>query len=227
MQLLKKRTFESFITFMQWSFFHYSSNERTLRSYNLHALEYIKYTPQTVEEHTKGMRDWIDKTLELTPKKGVIFEIGSATVRDASYMRKQNYQVVCSDATINFVRMMRKNGENALFFNVLNEPFPDVYSTIYANGVLSHFTVNEVRLALKNIHKHLTKEGILSFSIKYGVGEGWITEKFEDKRFTHFWSEKDIKKVLNDAGFDVIFENTNAGTYPSHRWLNLVCRLRN
>jgi len=201
-----------------------NSNQRTIESYNKHAEEYILHTPRAVEEHKPEMREWIDNALLSIPPIGKIFEIGSATTRDADYMRRKGYNVTCSDAAVGFLDTMKRQGEVALFFNVLEDEFPRQYDMIYANGVVSHFTPAELVRVLKNIDRGLTPRGIFAFSIKYGTGEEWIEEKFDDKRFTHYWNLEDIFDLLKKEGLEVIFDNNNIGAFPSHRWLNIVCR---
>lgn len=200
------------------------SNQVTLAAYNSRVDEYIKQTIATIDEHKPEVREWIDTALSNIRKDGSIFEVGSATLRDASYIRKQGYKITCSDGAINFVKDLRKRGEDAVFFNILKDEFPDTYDMIYANGVFPHFTPIETRYALNNIHKALKDNGIVAFSLKYGVGEEWINEKFEDKRFTHYWKLEDIFDLLRQEQFEIIFSNSNTGEYPSHQWLNIVAK---
>ncbi|HSW77537.1 MAG TPA: methyltransferase domain-containing protein [Candidatus Chromulinivoraceae bacterium] len=199
-------------------------NKITLNSYNRYANEYIRNTVPTIAQSPLQMREWIDTALGAIPQDGVVFEIGSATIRDASYMRQQGYKVICSDATESFIEIMLAAGEPAVHFNVLEDKLADQYHMIYANGVFPHFTVEEIQLALQNIHSSLKPEGILAFSIKQGMGEEWIKEKLEDVRFAHYWSQQDITDVLNEEGFSLQYTSFNTGLYPSHRWLNIICK---
>ena len=200
------------------------SNRKTVEAYNKHAEEYIEHTYQDIDMYAPEMREWIDAALLNIEPKGTIFEIGSATLRDATYIRKQGFRVICSDAAPKFVQLMRDQGEEALDFNVLEDQFPESYDMIFANGVLSHFTPQDMTSVLANIYDHLKENGIFAFSIKYGTGEEWITEKFNDGRFTHYWKIEEIFDLLQESGFSIEFENNNRGSFPSHRWLNIVCR---
>jgi SAM-dependent methyltransferase len=201
-----------------------SSNRKTVAAYDKHAKEYIRHTYQDIDMYAPEMREWIDASLLNIKPEGTIFEIGSATLRDAAYMRQQGFNVVCSDAAQKFVSLMQEQGEKALLFNVLEDKFPASYDMIFANGVLSHFTPQEITAVLDNIYEHLDENGIFAFSIKYGTGEEWITEKFNDGRFTHYWKLEEIFDLLQESGFSIVFENNNRGSFPSHRWLNIVCR---
>lgn len=199
-------------------------NKKTLESYNRYAYEYIQKTTPTVEESPLEMREWIDQALKSLHRDDVIFEIGSAVPRDATYMRSKGFNVIRSDAAVSFVQIMRSQGEDAALFNVLEDKLVDQYPMIFANGVFPHFTEEEARDALRNIHSSLKTGGIFVFSTKQGEGEEWINEKFEDPRFAHYWSLAGIAHVLKEEGFLVEFNNFNTGDYPSHRWLNFICR---
>lgn len=201
-------------------------NNQTLTAYNNHAIDYIQKTPQNIFDYAPEMRTWIDVSLRFLKPSSSIFEIGSATSRDANYIREKGFSVTCSDAVEEFVKLLKKQDKNVLTFNILKDNFQQKFDMIFANGVFPHFTPDETRIALKNVVHGLTPNGILAISIKYGVGEEWIKEKFNEGRFTHYWSKQEIEKLLFEEGFEIMFENSNKGSYPSHRWLNLTCRLR-
>lgn len=199
-------------------------NKKTLESYNKFAYEYIQNTIPTIEESAPEMREWIDAALGMLHKDDVIFEIGSAVSRDATYMRSKGFKVVRSDAAVNFVRIINSQGEKAVQFNVLEDRLTNKYPMIFANGVFPHFTAEEAHDALRNIHSSLTSQGIFVFSTKQGEGEEWIEEKFDYPRFAHYWHFTDIVQTLEDEGFKIEFTSFNKGAYPSHRWLNFICR---
>jgi len=199
-------------------------NKKTLESYNKFAEEYIRKTAPSVETSPPEMREWIDKALSMLQPGDTVFEIGTATPRDAGYMRSKGYRVICSDAAISFVRIMNSKGEQATQFNVLEDQLVNKYPMIFANGVFPHFTAEETRMALHNIHTSLAPGGIFAFSIKQGDGEEWIREKLDDIRFAHYWTFTDIVDTLEKERFTVEFTSFNTGAYPSHRWLNFICR---
>lgn len=199
-------------------------NKRTIETYNRFAYDYIHNTAPTMQSSPHEMQEWIDTALSEISKNGEIFEIGTALPRDASYMRSKGYTVLCSDAAINFVKIMQSQNEHAILFNALEDKFPNQYDMIFANGVFPHFTQEEALVAFRNIRGALKKDGILAFSVKQGSGEEWIEEKIGALRFAHYWSVNDIRIVLEQEKFSVIFTSTNSGEYPSHRWINFIAR---
>jgi len=199
-------------------------NQKTIDRYNRHADEYTMHTIPVMEESSSIMREWIDMALACVTLGDTIFEIGSAVPRDSRYMKSKGYHVICSDATENFVKTLRANGEPAVLFNVLEDHFPGTYPMIFANGVFPHFTEPETHTAFRNIHRALSPNGILAFSVKQGHGEEWITEKLNEPVFAHYWNHADIVAALEQEGFSVEYTSANQGEYPSHRWLNLIAR---
>jgi len=202
------------------------SNQRTLDAYNKHVSEYVDKTPLEVGMHQPEMREWIDQALRNIQPDSSIFEIGSAILRDASYMRQKGFTVTCSDATDGFVKMLRSQGENAISFNVLEDNFPEgsSYAMVFANGVFPHFTPDELHFVVSKIYDFLPVDGVLAFSTKYGAGDEWIKEKFDEERFTHYWKLEDLFHILHKVGYKTIFENNNVGSFPSHRWVNIVAQ---
>ena len=200
------------------------SNAKTLDAYNHHVQEYVDATASSMSQHQPEVKEWVDTALDTVPYSGQIFEIGSATPRDVSYMRSKGYHVTSSDAAVGFVHYLNKMGEHAQIFNVLQDAFPSHYNMIFANAVFPHFTVDEMHFVLIKIRNALTDKGTLAFTIKYGDGEEWISEKIHDERFTHYWQEDDLARLLHETGFEIIFENSNVGKLPSHKWLNIVAK---
>jgi hypothetical protein len=200
------------------------SNAKTIDAYNHHVQEYVDATASSMSQHQPEVREWVDTALETIPYSGQIFEIGSATPRDAAYMRSRGYHVTCSDGAIGFVEYLNHLGEPAQLFNVLQDTFPGRYNMIFANAVFPHFTSEEMRFVFSKIRNALSDRGTLAFTIKYGDGEEWISEKIHDERFTHYWKKDDLFELLHQTGFEIIFENSNVGKLPSHKWLNIVAR---
>lgn len=201
-------------------------NQKTLRAYNRDILNYLKYTPRTFENVKDEMVTWIDSTLDhLETYSSHILEIGSATPRDATYMRSKGFSVQCSDASRGFVDYLRKCGEDALLLNVLTDQIPKgLYDMVFANAVVSHFTKEDLRFALKNIYNALPEKGVFAFSAKEGDGETWVAEKSISERFIHYWQIENLTSAVEEIGYRVVFINTNAGDLPHHRWINIVAQ---
>ena len=182
------------------------TNKLTINAYNKCAQQYISHTPPSIDPAShEPMLKWIDAALALLPDDGKVFEIGSATPRDASYMRSKGKNVQCSDASTQFVANLREQGENALLFDVLKDPIERGYDMIYANAVMQHFAKDDLAKIMKNIFDSLEPGKIFTFGVKRGDGTEWITEKFSEKRFIQYWQPEDIVSLVEQVGFKIMF----------------------
>lgn len=200
-----------------------TTNQATIDSYNHNAKSYIQNTPQSYQEYQKKMILWIHTLMDILPTNSSVFEIGSATARDARYFRERGYIFQCSDAAEGFIQVLRRQGEAPLHFNALTDTINGTFDAFFANGVFPHFTPNEVRLVLAKLYSSLPSGGLLAFNVKKGQGEIWVHEKFEEGRFTHYWHLDDLLSVLETIGFKVLFAKDNCpGDLPNHIWINLI-----
>lgn len=199
------------------------TNKLTLDSYSRHVADYAELTSPRLKDYSPAMQEWIDGALDLIARdNSVILEIGSAQLRDASYMRSRGYNVVCSDGAQGFVDSLRGLGESALQLDILKDNIMGDYNMVFANGVFPHFSSDEAGLALDKIRLVLKPAGILAVSIKLGDGESMKAEKFNDYCYTRFWQENDFLKLTEKAGFTTKLITRNRGDFPSHNWLNIV-----
>lgn len=195
------------------------SNRTTLNSYEGHAEEYIKGTPQEV---SGNVQLWIDETLASVPLEASILELGSAFGRDAEYIESKGYKVQRTDATQAFVDYLRKQGHSAEYFNAIIDEFPSSYDLIFANAVLLHFTTDEVEVVLWKIFQSLNVGGRLSFSLKLGEGEEWSDAKLGAPRYFHYWQENEIIQLLENTGYDNIHTYNGLVGRNDAQWLHII-----
>lgn len=199
-------------------------NSATLKAYEKFYKAYLRQTPSGYTESHQPLLRWIDKTIESAPANAHVFEIGSATPREANYFRSNGLRVTCSDAVGGFVSHLRRSGEKeALKFNVLTDNFSLKYDVIFANAVFPHFTENELKNAFSKISGSLEPGKIFAFSVKLGTGETWIQEKFNAKRYIHYWQPEELYAKVKEAGFKIIYtEAGTVGDVPTHIWINIT-----
>ncbi len=183
-----------------------SSNDLTLNAYARGINEYIVGTPS----ETNGIvQEWIDDFLKLLPINANIVEIGSAHGRDALYIESCGFSVERTDATLEFVTYLKKQGHGANSFNILTDDFKSSYDLIFANAVFLHFTPDELKKVLTKVHASLVDKGILAFSVKLGEGEEWTSVKVGNPRYFCYWTSEGIQSLLESNGFDVIFTSSD------------------
>lgn len=200
-------------------------NYSTLKTYEKHFREYILNTPSTYTPAHKPLQKWIDVSLLFVRPSGKVLEIGSATPRDASYIQSKGMDVTCSDATPSFVKYLRECGMNAILLNILKDPIPGQYDMIFANAVVPHFTREQFESILKKVYDTLPSGGIFAFSAKQGYGEEWVHEKIGGTRFIHYWQPPELEEVVRDAGFTIVYLNTDIpGDLSTHTLIHLTAQ---
>jgi SAM-dependent methyltransferase len=149
---------------------------------------------------------WIDDLLSRLPDDAVIFEIGSATSRDADYMEKMkpSISVMRSDKERGFVEYMEGQGKKAILFDVLRDEFDTdkKYDACFAHQVVAHFTLDELESVFKKA-KHALKEGGY-FAFSFSQGDNVTLEEWNSKEgnvFARFHSMEEIDIIASHFGF--------------------------
>lgn len=187
-------------------------NKLTIEAYDSSVEEWLAHTPQ---QYASTSLPWIDEALSFIPKEGRVLEIGSATPRDANYMRAKGYTVQCSDATPHFVQYLEEHGELPLTLNVIEDQIPKGYNMVFANAVVPHFTPSDFARVLEKVFTALEPGGVFVFSAKQGEGDTWIQEKVAQKRYTHYWEPNALASLLKKTGFDIRYLKGDGEGYTS------------
>ena len=196
------------------------ANNRTIKSYNAHIQEYIDGTPHEV---LGVVKDWLDGSLADVPKDARILEFGSAFGRDAKYLAGLGYTVECTDATPAFVDLLQQKGFDAKVLNAITDELPQGLDFVLANAVLLHFNRDEAVLVIKKVFDSLNTNGKFAFTLIQGEGEGWSEKKLGAPRFFCYWTEPQIRDVLESTGFgDVEISGDKAAANAT--WLQIVAR---
>lgn len=198
-----------------------NSNQQTVQAYEDHVQDYIDGTPQTVDGILKN---WLDKTLDLTPPDAHILELGSAMGRDATYLQQKGYTVECTDVAEGFVKLLQDKGFNARKLDAVTDAITGSYDLILASAVLLHFTREETAQVLRKVYEALSDGGLFAFTLKEGEGEEWSNEKLGAPRFFCYWTADQIAEYLQDAGFEKI--DIAAGQEGSRNvsWVQIIAK---
>jgi SAM-dependent methyltransferase len=197
------------------------ANIQTLDSYEQRVPEYLAGTSHLLSGPEK---DWIDAVLNRLPRNAKVLEIGSGPGRDAIYIRKQGYAVICTDAAPAFVSHLRGLSLEAQFLNVLVDPVPSGYALILANSVLLHFNREQLATVLMKVANALETGAQFAFSLKRGDGEEWSSHKLNAPRFFCYWQPDALPILLAQAGFSDWSVNA-VGTERNHAdWLYIIAQ---
>lgn len=211
---------------------HSKNNQATLNVYNREFNAYILNTPQDYSKSPSflAMLKWIDRGLERLKPEAKILEIGSATPRDATYMRAKGFIVQCSDACAGFIEYMNTLGEEAMELDILDPPAKALhksYDLIFANAVFPHFSDKDVHTALIHISQLLTPNGTLLFNVKNGKGDTWLNERTLSKRYMNYQTPESIVELLKKAGFQIIeLDESGEGLIPTHQWIRIIATIQ-
>lgn len=200
-------------------------NDLTIQAYDKNVDSFLHRTPATYGVPHELLKRWIDTALSYTKPQGSILEIGSATPRDATYIREHGFTVQCSDAAEGFVEHLQSLGEPAIHLNIIKDLPKESYDAVFANAVFPHFTVDDTTKALINIKNCLNTGGILAFNVKQGEGEEWVNEKMHDQRYVHYWQPYEIYDKVLSIGYEIIqLEDGIEGDMPTHIWTRIIAQ---
>jgi len=157
-------------------------------------------------------KEWIDDLLSRLHDNAVIFEIGSATSRDADYMEKMkpSVSVTRSDKEEGFITYMKNIGRRAVVFDALRDEFDPAnkYDAFYAHMVMLHFNLAELEHTLKKMLTVLEKHGVIALSFASGNrAELKEWNSVEGNIFTCFHSKKEVEDIADQLNLSLVYFN--------------------
>lgn len=197
-----------------------NSNDLTLDSYDAKTREYEEGTPP----RSAGVTAWLDESLGHIPNGGKVLELGSAFGRDAEYIQGKGFQITCSDAVPNFVKLLKDKGFDARLLNALKNDMGSGYDMVFANAVLLHFTHEQTAKVLDKVHAALNNNGIFAFSVKRGDGDKWTEEKLGAPRYFYYWQPEPLKKLVAKHGFEWLSMSEGHSAHNNADWLRIIAR---
>lgn len=159
------------------------------------------YRERTVTIMPTDLVQWINTATSGLESSAKIFEIGSGTGRDATFLKEQGYRVQVSDVASSFITMLQEDGWDAVSFDVVRDELEGDWDLLFADAVLLHLTRDEFSSALKKIYARLKEDGRFAFTLKSGTGEAYSSEKLGIPRFFCYWQANDVESQLREAGY--------------------------
>lgn len=189
----------------------------TLAAYRSTAAAYLEHSGRPAPEVVA----YLARFAELT-RPGPVFEIGSGPGWDAEHLEQDGVQVVRSDATPEFVELLRAAGHEARTIDVRRDDLGGPYPGVLADAVLLHLTRDQFGHALRRCHDAVEPGGVLGLTLKEGDGEEWTTEKIDHPRYFAYWREPELRDRLDQAGWRVVDLQRTVGRQAS--WLLVIAR---
>lgn len=196
-------------------------NAETLKIYEKLFKSYFDGTERRIKSIGKKVADeksakehefWFDGFSAL-PENATILEIGSANGDGVKSLNKHGYVATASDTVQGFLGEIKKNGLEPIKFNVLTDKLNKKYYGCLAWHVFVHFTKDDAKVALFNIHNLLYPGGRLVFDVqnssaRHNKDSEWIDYDGDyhmgAERFFQYYSKEDIEYIIKSTGFNIV-----------------------
>jgi SAM-dependent methyltransferase len=197
-----------------------SNSDLTIQTYREN---FDKYVARTGTEPRGEFKELLDSFSSYLPEIGSIFEIGSASGRDARYLASSNFKVTCSDVIPQALQQLSEQGFETAEYDFRDDPKPEwigSFDGVFANACLLHAPQDVFENALKNVTLMLKSCGVFAFSLKTGEGEEITTEKMDAPRYFNYHSEPEIRGILAGLTFEIL----SLSHAEEGKWLHVIAR---
>ena len=196
-----------------------TDKEKTISYYDSHAEEFAASA-----NATDLGRDYAH-FLRYVPAGGTIVDMGCGSGRDLRFFRQSGYDASGVDASSRMCALARQySGCPVLCCDALSWKPGSKLDAIWANGSLLHLYTDEIISFLKTKSEYLKPGGVLYFSMKAGIPEG-----FDEKgRYFTPFSEKIVEEATADGTLEVLerwAESDSLGRKGYH-WEAVILRRR-
>ncbi|MBO7336164.1 MAG: class I SAM-dependent methyltransferase [Lachnospiraceae bacterium] len=190
----------------------------------------IEYYNENAEAFFAGtvnadMSLWRDRFQALLPDGGRVLDLGCGSGRDSLAFKRHGKAVVALDASSKMCEMASKLiGQEVLQMRFDEIAFKNEFDGIWACASLLHVPNDELPSVLGKVKKALKRHGILYISFKFGEG----TTKRGERSFSDH-TDVSVRKLLNDAGFDVSECGVTSDIRPGRadeKWVNAIAKAR-
>ncbi len=197
-----------------------NNSDLTIQTYREN---FDKYVARTGSEPRGEFKELLDSFASCLPEKGSVFEIGSASGRDARYLASRGFNVTCTDVIPEALARLSEHGFETAEFDFRTDPKPEWignFDGVFANASLLHASQDVFENALKNVTLMLKPRGVFAFSLKTGEGEEITTEKMDAPRYFNYHSESEIRGILTSLSFEI----PSLSYAEQGKWLHVIVR---
>ncbi len=166
-----------------------------------------KYSDSFFEEFSD--KEIVDTFLDLLPVRAHILDAGCGPGMSTKYFMEKGFCAEGIDLSEKMLEIARKKVPKGKFrkMDMRKLEYPDKsFDAVFAAYVIFHAPKKEIIPAMKEFCRVLKPNGILYVAVQEGSGEKFIKEPFDRKLeiFIKFFSEDELKKLIEGAGFFVI-----------------------
>lgn len=126
-------------------------SDQTIETYRTN---FDKYVARTGTEPRGEFKELLDSFASYLPDSGSIFEIGSASGRDARYLAEKGFGVLCTDVIPEALTRLSEQGFETEEYDFRSDPNAEWignFDGVFANASLLHAPQDIFENALKNI----------------------------------------------------------------------------
>lgn len=166
-----------------------------------------KYTDSISSEVTGELKDWLDSFAAFLPEHAQIFELGSATGRDARYLTSLGHHITCTDVIPEALEKLKEEGFETIqydFRDVPNESLHNKYDGYIADAVLLHAPQHIFEQALRYMHIILKRGGTSMLVLKDGMGQEMTIDKLGTPRYFKYQNEESLRAAFGKMPFEII-----------------------
>lgn len=165
------------------------------------------YKQKTLKEVVGELKKWFDDYIGYLPKEGKVFELGSATGRDARYMREKGFDLLCTDVIPDALLELQEAGFKTASYDFRDIPrneWMHAFDGYLADAVLLHAPKHIFDQALLYAHMVLKKGGVAMMIFKEGMGQEMIVDKLGAPRYFKYHNEATLKESVSKVPFEII-----------------------
>tara|TARA_Y100000310_G_scaffold344921_1_gene460527 strand:+ start:3601 stop:4209 length:609 start_codon:yes stop_codon:yes gene_type:complete len=195
--------------------------KQAVQTYNKIAKIYSDYTYNKIQQYQ------LTKFISMLPGKRVL-DAGAGSGRDVEYFLNEGYDAIGIDISEGMLKEAKKRVPKKSVFKKMDfrklKFKKESFDGIWSMSSLVHIPRKEVKDVLKGFNEILVKKGVLFIAVKEGKGKKEIKRlyyKNEPRTFVYF-TEKEMRKYLEDTGFEVITSEVNEAR--DTKWLEIFSR---
>lgn len=146
-----------------------------------------------------------------------ILDIGCGSGEDCKFFADKKINAIGIDFSEQLINEAKKRfpSGNFLVMDILDMDFPNSsFDGVLAKHSLLHLPKKQISQILTKINSMLKPGGLFLLTLKEGIGEKTVSEvRFGVKinRFFSFYTNFEINKLLQGAGFEVVHEGIHRG----------------
>lgn len=172
----------------------------------------------------------MEKFTSFIPTSSKVLDAGCGPGRDSRILKDKGYDVTGVDISEGLLNEAKKEYKDIEFVlgNLLSLPFPaKTFDGVWSQASLVHLeTPEDTQKAIQEFYRVLKTDGIVYLSVKELTGNqktAVVSDTLSNHdRFFQYYTKEEITKMLETAGFEVLFIENNvpdpAGR-PETKWV--------